>query len=81
MFDLWERSPALFGVAIAALAVGAGLLVARSWDPRRVHDALSAPAPGLREPGVPAGARAGPRRTLAASTFSAWCCGIGACRT
>jgi hypothetical protein len=28
MFDLWERSPALFGLAIAALAVGAGLLVA-----------------------------------------------------
>jgi hypothetical protein len=28
MFDLWERNPALFGVAIAALAVGAGLLVA-----------------------------------------------------
>ena len=28
MFDLWERSPALFGVALALLAVGAGLLVA-----------------------------------------------------
>jgi hypothetical protein len=28
MFDLWERSPALFGLAVAALAVGAGLLVA-----------------------------------------------------
>ena len=28
MFDLWERSPALFGLALAALAVVAGLLIA-----------------------------------------------------
>jgi hypothetical protein len=28
MFDLWERSPALFGLALAALAVGGGLLIA-----------------------------------------------------
>jgi hypothetical protein len=33
MFDLWERSPALFGLALATLAVGAGLLVALFLTP------------------------------------------------
>jgi hypothetical protein len=33
MFDLWERSPALFGLALAVLAVGAGLLAALFLTP------------------------------------------------
>jgi hypothetical protein len=33
MFDLWERSPALFGLGLAVLAVGAGLLAAMLLTP------------------------------------------------
>jgi hypothetical protein len=33
MFDLWERSPALFGLAIAVLAVSLGLLTAMFLTP------------------------------------------------
>jgi hypothetical protein len=33
MIDLWERSPALFGLGIAVLAVGLGLLAALLLTP------------------------------------------------